>query len=433
MLEDSGARCLFTTRRRLASLAPHTERLERLQWIVLVEGEEGAAAPLPSRLRTVAWADLAARGAAVTLPPAPTGGDLAILTYTSGTTGRMKGVMLTHANLLANARACLEAVHLRDRDRLLLFLPMFHSLTQLVCVIVPTLAMLTVVLLPGVDRAAIRAALRRHRPTIFLAVPAIYAAMAERPPGLLARRLNPVRLYICGGAPLPVDVLQRFEKGWSRPLCEGYGLSEAAPVVSLNPVEGERRPGSVGLPVPGVEVRIALEDGAPASAGEIGEVLVRGPNVMAGYHERPEETAAALRDGWLHTGDLGRLDADGYLYIVGRRKEMLIYRGLNVYPREVEEVLAAHPAVAEAAVVGLADPHRGEVPHAAVALRPGAAATARELRAFCLARLARYKVPRSILILPALPRNPTGKILKDEVKAAIEEGRGKGAPDTDLT
>jgi long-chain acyl-CoA synthetase len=421
VLEDSGSRCLITTGRRLASLAPHLDRLPRLEKIVLVSAESGATPALGRSILCRSWEEISSADPDEGEWPRPDPSSVAVLSYTSGTTGRMKGVMLSHANLLANARSCLAAVKLRDEDRLLLFLPMFHSLTQLVCLVVPVLASLSVILLPGVDRAAISSAIRRHRPTIFLAVPAIYAAMAERPPGRLRRWLNPVRLYISGGAPLSMDVLQRFEEGWGRPLCEGYGLSEAAPVVCLNPVDGARKPGSVGLPLPGIEVRIVEDDGAAASAGAIGEILVRGPNVMLGYHERPEETAAALHDDWLHTGDLGRLDGDGYLFIAGRRKEMLICRGMNVYPREVEEVLAAHPAVAEAAVVGMRDQQRGETPHAAVVLRPGATATEKALRSFCLERLARYKVPRSILLMPAFPRNATGKVMKDEIRERLEK------------
>ncbi|MBI3450998.1 MAG: AMP-binding protein [Acidobacteria bacterium] len=419
VLQDSRARCLVTTPRRLATLLAQAGALADLPTAVLVDVEPGARAEVPGSMRVVDWKDLTAAEGAGSAPGRPRPGDVAVLTYTSGTTGRMKGVMLSHANLLANARSCLEAVRLREGDRLLLFLPMFHSLTQLVCLVLPVMARLSIVLLPGVDRAAIGVAVRRHRPTIFLGVPAIYAAMAERPPGLLARWLNPVRLYICGGAPLPSQVLGRFESAWRRPLCEGYGLSEASPVVCFNPVDGVRKAGSVGLPLPGVEVRIAAEIGGWAASGEIGEIVVRGTNVMQGYHERPEETAAALKDGWLHTGDLGRLDDEGYLFIVGRRKEMLIYRGMNVYPREIEEVLCAHEAVAEAAVVGLDDAQRGEVPHAAVVLRPGAAVDERALRAHCGAHLARYKVPRSIRIVRDLPRNSTGKVMKDRVREAF--------------
>lgn len=429
VLEDSRATTLLTTAKRLSTLAPLLARLPRLRRVVIVPGEEGGAAPRPGEIPFMTWSELlagpgapAGSRAATTEAPAPhgrTGNDLAILTYTSGTTGRMKGVMLTNDNLLANARACLEAVKLHEGDRLLVFLPMFHSLTQMVCLVTPVLGALSIVLLPGVDKAAITRALKRHRPTIFLAVPAIYAAMSERRPGALSRWLNPVRLYICGGAPLPIDVQQRFEAAWGRPLCEGYGLSEASPVVSFNPVEGERRPGSVGRPLPGVEAKVLLESGAGAPAGEIGELAVRGPNVMAGYFERPEETAAAMRGEWLLTGDLARLDDDGYIYIVGRRKEMLIYRGMNVYPREVEEVLSAHPEVFEAAVVGIEDSGTGEVPHAAVSLRPGGRATERDLRLWCRERLARYKVPRSIRVVASLPRTATGKILKSEIKEAI--------------
>jgi len=423
VVEDSEAACLVVTRRRLAALASWLDKLPALRVIVLVEGEGHAEAPAPGGIRVVDWETMAAGGDGVELPAPPAPGDLAVLTYTSGTTGRIKGVMLSHANLLANARGCLDAVRLQRSDRLLLFLPMFHSLTQTVCLILPRMATLPVVLLPGVDRAAIRTALRRFRPTIFLAVPAVYTAMADNAPATVARWLNPIRVYLSGAAPLPRDVLQRFEKAWKRPLCEGYGLSEAAPVVCLNPVDGQRKGGSVGPPIPGVEVRIVGEDGGEVLNGEVGEILVRGPNVMAGYHRRPEETAAALRDGWLHTGDLGHLDEDGYLFIVGRQKEMLIYRGMNVYPREIEEVLAGHPDVTEAAVIGLDDVQKGEVPHAAVALRSGASATERALRAHCKSRLALYKVPRSILILPSLPRNPTGKILKDRVRESIVASR----------
>ncbi len=423
VLEDCGASFLVTTSKRLAALERRLERSASLRTIIVAPGESGGIVTAPPGMRLVAWDELTDPGTAHRLPPPPDPGETAVLTYTSGTTGRMKGVMLSHRNLLSNALSCLQAVKLRDADRLLLFLPMFHSLTQMVCLVTPRLACLPVILLPGVDRAGILSALRRFRPTIFVAVPAIYATMAERPPGWLTRLLNPVRLYISGGSPLPADVQERFELGWRRPLCEGYGLSEAAPVVSLNPPDGVRRPGSVGPGVPGVEIKIQADDGSEARTGEVGEILVRGANVMLGYYGQPEETAAVIQDGWLKTGDLGRLDAAGYLYIAGRRKEMLIFRGMNIYPREVEEVLAHHPAVAEAAVVGLDESDRGEEPHAAVALRPGRNAESVELRRFCQERLARYKVPRSVLLLDALPKGPTGKILKDKVRAAIAASR----------
>ncbi|HXI03720.1 MAG TPA: long-chain-fatty-acid--CoA ligase [Candidatus Saccharimonadales bacterium] len=418
VIEDCEATLLVTTARRLAALGSRLARLRTLRTIVVVPGEEGAAPPLPRGVRLVSWEETREGGDAE-LPPPPGAEELAVLTYTSGTTGRMKGVMLSHANLVADARACLEAVRLGERDRLLLFLPMFHSLTQMVCIVTPALGGLPVILLPGVDRASIRAALRKFRPTIFVAVPAIYSTMADHAPGRIARWLNPVRLYISGGSPLPGTVLERFEKVWRRPLCEGYGLSEAGPVVSLNPPDGHRKHGSVGPSLPGVELRIRSEDGSAAPSDEVGEILVRGPNVMMGYHGKPEETAATLREGWLHTGDLGRLDTDGYLYIAGRRKEMLIFRGMNVYPREIEEVLSLHPGVAEAAVVGVEEGDKGEVPLAAVQLRRGASVGERELRRFCMERLARYKVPRTIIVLSELPRGATGKVLKDRVREEI--------------
>ncbi len=427
ILEDCGASILLTTARRLAALEHHLGRLRSLHTLIVAPGEDGDAAGPAVKRPFTRWEDLTSADTQNPLPPPDDPAAPAVLTYTSGTTGRMKGVMLSHRNLLSNARSCLQAVKLRRKDRLLLFLPMFHSLTQMVCLVTPRLACLPVVLLPGIDRAGILSALRRFRPTIFIAVPAIYSTMAEHRPGWLTRLLNPVRLYISGGSPLPADVLSRFEAGWRRPLCEGYGLSEAAPVVSLNPPDAIRKTGSVGPSVPGVALRVVKEDGAEAAPGEVGEILVRGDNVMLGYYGQPEETAAVLRDGWLRTGDLGHLDADGYLFIVGRRKEMLIFRGMNIYPREVEEVLAHHPAVAEAAVVGLGESERGEEPHAAVALRPGERVEGVELRRYCQERLARYKVPRSVLLLEALPKGPTGKILKDQVRAAIAASRPPGA------
>jgi long-chain acyl-CoA synthetase len=423
ILEDCDARILITTARRAAALAPRLKRMARLHTVIIVPGEEGVRDALPGHVRRVSWEELKEPDGRVELPPPPDPSGVAVLTYTSGTTGKMKGVMLSHDNLLSNARSALEAVKLRSRDRLLLFLPMFHSLTQMVCLVTPRLAGLPVILLPGVDRPAIMAALRRFRPTIFVAVPAIYSAMSERSPGFFTRMMNPVRLYISGGSPLPADVLERFERNWRRPLCEGYGLSEAAPVVSLNPVDGMRKAGSVGPAVPGVTVRVLCEDGVEVPAGEVGELVIEGPNVMLGYHGQEEETRAALKDGWLHTGDLARIDEDGYIFIVGRKKEMLIFRGMNIYPREVEEVLARHPAVSEAAVVGIEDPEKGEVPHAAVALGEGMSASGAELRKFCQERLARYKIPRTITVLPALPKGATGKILKDQVKEEIIAAR----------
>jgi long-chain acyl-CoA synthetase len=234
-----------------------------------------------------------------------------------------------------------------------------------------------------------------------------------------------VRLYICGGAPLPLSTLQAFEQVWGRPLCEGYGLSEAGPVVALNPPAGPRRAGSVGKPLPGVDVRIGPVPGAETPApGEPGELLVRSPAVMNGYWNLPDETERVVRDGWLHTGDIARIDDDGYIYIVGRSKEMLIYRGMNIYPREIEEVLATVAGVREAAVIGLPDATRGEIPCAFVELNPGARVSEGDLRHACQRTLARYKVPRVIRVLESLPRNASGKVVKNTLREGVSRPSG---------
>ena len=358
--------------------------------------------------------------------------DTAVLIYTSGTTGTPKGVMLSHRNLLSNASACIQVVGVTPRDRILFFLPAFHSFTQMVCIVAPVLAGMSIVMCERLDRARIREAIIRHRPTIFPAVPAIFATMANAPLGRIARWLNPVRVYISGGAPLALTTLRSFEHKYGRPLCEGYGLSEASPVVALNPPFGRRKAGSVGVPLPGLKVRIVDESGSDLPEGETGELLVSGPSIMKGYAGRPEETAKVLTDGWLRTGDLARSDEEGYLYIVGRIKEMLISRGMNIYPREIEEVLESHPQIKEAAVIGLHDAARGEVPFAFVVPKEGMGITEAELRHACVASLARYKIPRGFRILSDLPRNPAGKILKqvlrEQAGVSPRAEKAKGGP-----
>ena len=424
VLRDCRATMLVTSNALLPRIAPAIESAPSLKQVLLVEklGEDATSAT-------------SFAGASVDPgKPVDLGNpdDTAVLIYTSGTTGTPKGVMLTHRNLLSNAAACAQVVGVTPRDRIIFFLPAFHSFTQMVCILAPIVAGMSIVMCPRIDRAQIRETIIRHRPTIFPAVPAVFAAMAHAPLGLMARWLNPVRLYISGGAPLPLATLQSFESKYRRPLCEGYGLSEASPVVALNPPFGRRKKGSVGLPLPGLEVRIVDETGRDLLAGETGELLVSGPSVMRGYAGLPEETATILKDGWLHTGDMARRDEDGYLFIAGRIKEMLISRGMNIYPREIEEVLEAHPLIKEAAVIGLPDAARGEVPFAFVVPKEGMGITEAELRHACAASLARYKIPRGFQILSRLPRNPAGKVLKQVLKeqAGIipQAEKGRGGP-----
>ncbi|MCG2676624.1 AMP-binding protein, partial [bacterium] len=233
--------------------------------------------------------------------------------------------------------------------------------------------------------------------------------------------LNPIRLAVSGASSLPVETLKKFEKKFGIPLIEGYGLSEASPVVSLNPVKGVRKPGSVGLALPGVDVDIVDNNGHSLKKGEVGELIVRGPNVMRGYYNLPRETEETLKRGWLYTGDLAKMDEESYVYIVDRKKDMINVRGLNVYPREVEEVLYSHPAIAEAAVIGVKDKVKGEVPEAFLALKEGRKLSKKEIIKYCQERLASYKVPHRIEFRKELPKTSTGKILKRALKEASEK------------
>jgi len=414
-LRDARAAILITSPGWLESHPGVLEGNDDLNRIVLRGGREGDGGIQSGGRRVIFMDDEASPASSEPCESS----DPAVIIYTSGTTGLPKGVVLTHDNLLGNARGCLEVVGATERDRILVALPLFHSFTQMVGILAPVLTGMSIALCEKLDRTEVRAGLMRLRPTIFPAVPAVFNAMAAVRPGPIARWLNPVRVYISGGAPLPVETLERFERAYRRPLCEGYGLSEASPVVSLNPPRGTRKAGSVGPPLPGVEVRIVDPEGNDVPHDVAGEILVRGPGVMRGYLDRGDETRSVLRDGWLRTGDQGRRDEDGYIFIMGRSKEMLIFRGMNIYPREIESVLESHPAVREAAVIGSPDPARGDVPWAFVTLSGTLEGGEQALRRLCIDRLARYKVPRGIVILDDMPRNTTGKILKKDLQGRV--------------
>jgi long-chain acyl-CoA synthetase len=382
------------------ALPPHLAMLQRLRQ---------RPRPVPAGER---YADLAAGPEA---PPTPVAADsLAVLQYTGGTTGTPKGAMLTHANLVANmtqTRAWLYRTHPAG-EVILAVLPLFHvyGLSSVLNYGVASAA--TLVLVPRLDYGQLVAMIRRHRPSIFPGAPTIYAGLIRHLEAHPAA-LPPMEAGISGSAPLPAEVQSRFEALTRIHLVEGYGLSEASPVTHCNPVWGGRRAGSIGLPWPDTDARVIdPATGAELAPGEVGELCVRGPQVMRGYWNRPQETAEVLSaDGWLRTGDLARMDADGFFYIVGRRKDLIIAGGYNIYPREVEEALRAHPAVEDAAVVGVPDPYRGETVKAFVQLRQGAAATPEELDRHCRARLAPYKVPRQYVFRDSLPRSAVGKVL----------------------
>ncbi|MEV0462649.1 long-chain fatty acid--CoA ligase [Nocardia tengchongensis] len=344
--------------------------------------------------------------------------DTAVLLYTSGTTGKPKGAELTHFELYMNCSVAGELFGYTASDISLAALPMFHVF-GLSCVL--NLAVLkgaTVVLVARFEPPLVIDAIEKYSCTVFFGVPTYYQMLLGEE--IAGRNLTALRCGISGGAALPGEVMRAFEEKFSGVvILEGYGLSETAAAATFNKNANERKVGSIGKPIWGVEVRIIDESGRelPAGAHHIGEVVIRGHNVMKGYHNRPEATAEVLRDGWFHTGDLGYRDEEGFFFLVDRIKDLVIRGGLNVYPREIEEVLYAHPAVAEAAVIGKPDERLGEEIVAVIALRPDAAAEADELIAFCRERLAAYKYPREIRLIDTLPKGPSGKILKKALRA----------------
>lgn len=380
------------------------------------EGQKALSALRPSLRFAQVEALMAGAGGE---PQVAAAEDLAVIIYTSGTTGRPKGAMLTHRNLLSNVASCGTALAAVNTDRFVVLLPMFHSFMLTVGVLLPLLSGGSLVVIRSVHppKNIIHEVLQ-HRATILPAVPQFFRLLANAP---VSREQLPLRICVSGGAPLPGEILREWTEKMPIPLIEGYGLSEASPVVSLNPIAGPWKTGSIGVPVPDVEVSIQDEAGEELSVGVTGEICVRGPNVMQGYWNQPDETAKALRNGWLLTGDIGHRDADGYFFITDRKKDMLIVNGINVYPREVEEAIYQFPGVREAAVIGVRDARKGEQPVAFVSLNEGVSLDLEALTRFLRTRLADYKVPRKVLTLDALPRNATGKILKTALRTRTEK------------
>ena len=350
--------------------------------------------------------------------------DLAAILYTSGTTGFPKGAMLSHANLVSNTHSVKTALQLRaGEDRLLVVLPMFHSFAATVGMLTPALHGLTLVPVGRFEPALVSDAIAAAQATVFLGVPSMYNLIL-RLDEQQAVKWRSIRFGVAGGAAMPVELLARFEERFGFPVLEGDGPTECSPVTCVNPLEGQHKPGSVGLPVPDVEMCILDDAGQSMPAGEIGEICVRGPNVMLGYWQKPAETAETFCDDWLRTGDLGYIDDDGYIFMVDRKKDMVIVNGMNVYPRMVEEVLYRHPDILEAAVVG--EPHgsHGEIVVAHVVSRDGATLEDRRLKDFCREHLGQHQMPRRFVIRDSLPKNATGKILKRELRRAGEIERG---------
>ncbi|WP_227395806.1 fatty acid--CoA ligase family protein [Jeotgalibacillus aurantiacus] len=346
--------------------------------------------------------------------------DTAIILYTSGTTGKPKGAMLSHKNVFSNAKDVAEYLNITGEDRVVTALPMFHVFALTVVLNAPLINGGTMLIVPRFSPKDVFDVVQKHKATVFAGVPTMYNFLLQYPEAT-GESFESVRLCISGGASLPVALLHQFEGKFNVRVSEGYGLSEASPVTCFNPLDRERKAGSIGTSITNVENKIVNELGEEVPPGEVGELIVRGPNVMKGYYKMPEETAAAIRDGWLYTGDLAKQDEEGYFFIVDRKKDMVIVGGYNVYPREVEEVLYEHEAITEAAVVGVPDMNYGEAVHAFVVSKDPSL-TKEDLLAFCSTKLAKYKLPTVIEFIDELPKNTTGKILRRALRDQVRQG-----------
>jgi long-chain acyl-CoA synthetase len=402
-LGDSGAKLLFAWH----DFAEHAEAgaAEAGAECILVEPgefEQLVGAHEPDR-------ELAERGA----------DDTAVILYTSGTTGQPKGAELTHDNMLKNAQVSQRLFGLSDDDVVLGALPLFHSFGQTCCMNACAVAGATMTFIPRFDPAKALEIIERDKVTLFAGVPTMYNAMLNSD----AREQHDhssLKLCASGGSAMPGELMRGFEKAFGCKILEGYGLSETSPVASFNHPDKERKVGSIGTPIEGVEMKLLDDDGNEVEQGEVGEIVIKGHNVMKGYWNREEATEEAIVDGWFHSGDMGKVDEDGYFFIVDRKKELIIRGGYNVYPREIEEVLYEHEAVLEAAVIGVEDESMGEEVGAAVVLKEGQDVSADDLKAYVKDEVANYKYPRKIWFVDELPKGPTGKILKREIEVPEE-------------
>ncbi|HEX8977443.1 MAG TPA: long-chain fatty acid--CoA ligase [Solirubrobacteraceae bacterium] len=397
-LKDPGARLLFAWHGFAEAAAAGAEQAGAQCLLVepgRFENQVGAAAPLED------WA-----GTADT--------DTAVILYTSGTTGQPKGAELTHANLTRNAQASQALFSLGAEAVVLGALPLFHSFGQTCGMNATVSGGGTLTLIPRFDPATALEIIQRDKVNIFQGVPTMYGAMLHLE-GREKYDTSSLKLCASGGSAMPVELLRGFEEAFGCKVLEGYGLSESSPVASFNHPDRERKAGSIGTPIEGVEMKAVDEDGNEVPQGEVGEIVIKGHNVMKGYWHRDDATAETIKDGWLHTGDMATVDEDGYFFIVDRKKDMIIRGGYNVYPREIEEILYEHPAVREAAVLGVPHDEYGEEVGAAVALKDGESVSESELRDYVKEQVAAYKYPRQIWFVKELPKGPTGKILKREI------------------
>jgi long-chain acyl-CoA synthetase len=376
----------------------------------------GQAPDIPvDKKRVFTWKSLLKKGEVfIKYSPNPQQ-EIAALQYTGGTTGVSKGVMLTHYNLAANIQQCLEILHSvgDERDTFLGILPYFHIYGLTVCVNFPTAMGATLAPFPRFVPNEILKTIQKLKPTIFPSAPAVFSALLQQK-NIEQHDISSIKYCISGSAPIPVETIEKFKRLTGAEIIEGYGLTEASPITHLNPLNGERKYGSIGLPFPDTDARIVdMEVGTiPLPPGKIGELTIRGPQIMKGYWNRPDETATALRNNWLYTGDIAYMDEQGYFYIVDRKKDLIISGGYNIYPREIDEVLYEHPKIQEAVTVGVPHKARGEIVKAFIVPESDVKLEKSEIIAFCREKMAGYKVPKKIEFREELPKTMVGKILR---------------------
>ncbi len=421
---DSGMRAIIVLD-LMAPLVLGVRSNTSIEYIVTTSLQEYSASPVsvpPAIQGTLSFRELIDQVGEVELPRVTINPeeDVAVVQYTGGTTGVPKGAMLTHLNLYTNtlqAYAWAGPLVQRGEERYLMVIPYFHIYGQTVGLLLGAWNGAMQIPIPKFDPDLLIQAIKQYKPTFFPGVPTLYISMLNHPE-IKTCGLEHVRRFNSGSAPMPAEVIDRFEQVSGAMLYEGYGLTEASPTTHSTPTLAKRKPGSIGLPFPSTDCKIVdLETGTrEVPLGEDGELCVRGPQIMKGYWNQPEETAIALRDGWLYTGDVARMDEDGFFYIVQRKKDMIIVGGFNVYPNEVEDVLFTHSAVLEAVVIGVQDQYRGEIVKAFIVLKPGEVVKTDELVEHCRASLAKYKVPTIIEIVESLPKSAVGKVLRRELR-----------------
>ncbi|MEQ8192696.1 MAG: long-chain fatty acid--CoA ligase [Candidatus Eremiobacterota bacterium] len=405
VLEHSGASSVIIAAPFLPSLLEIRDKLPGLKNII-VFGAENKGKEL------ISYESLIMENSSEPVLYPVSDDDVAAVLYTSGTTGRLKGAMLTHNNIYYDAKATNEVVVLGVKDCFLIVIPLFHSFAMTACMVLGLLSGSRLVLMEKFVPQHTLQAIEDHKVTVFMAVPSIYSALLYYGRNLDRDSFKSLSVCVSGGAPMPEQVQIDFEDFFGCVIIEGDGPTECSPVTSVNPLRGERKIGSIGLPLTGVEMKIVNEHGREVAHEITGEIIVRGPIVMKGYLNDKKATEESIKDGWFHTGDLGKRDSDGYFYIVDRKKDLIITGGMNVYPREVEDLLLKHPSVSEVAVTSKPDYLRGEVPHAFVVLKEGAYVTEKELISYCRQKLAKFKVPREVTFIESLPKSYTGKVLK---------------------